>query len=356
MIVIYVSKIVPIRPYPKKREGAKMVSVVREGDETRSLSYRKDKCVGCGICVDICPTDALKSGPLLPIARGIVNMDYVTVDQDKCALCGLCASSCPFEAFEFKINDVDIKENELYPKWKHEAEINDEDCIYCKACETACPQEAITVSRDLPERSKLVSGEIEVDKDTCIYCGICEEMCPAEAIKVDKEDPNVREISIDESKCVYCLVCKRACPTDAIKAVCKSCSYGIYDIDPEDAEISGYSFIDEDTCINCGWCQEICPVDAVTVSKPFEGETIIDEDAECKGESCHACIDVCPCNAVSLVDEKAVINPKFCILCGACAKACPQNRIIIKRDKINMENIRSKSWQRQMNKLVEAGK
>ena len=330
-----------------------MASVIREGENPRSLDYIKNKCVGCGICVDICPTEALRSGPLVPIARGLVNMDYVNVDKNKCALCGLCAASCPFEALEFKIDDVNIKDNELYPKWKHTAEISDEECIYCKACETACPQDAIVVSRDLPERSKLVSGEIEVNKDTCIYCGICEEMCPADAIKVKKEDINNPEISIDTDKCVYCLICKRACPTSAIKAACRSCSYGIYEIDPENAEVTGYSIIDEDAYVNCGWCQEICPVDAAKVTKPFEGDITFVEDAECKGDSCHACVDVCPCNAVSIVDGKSVVNQKFCILCGACAKACPQSIIVINREKMNLENVRSKSWQKQLQKLVE---
>ena len=60
-----------------------MVSVEREGEQKRSLSYRKNKCVGCGICTDICPTEALRLGPLVPIARGLVDMDYVNVDKNK---------------------------------------------------------------------------------------------------------------------------------------------------------------------------------------------------------------------------------------------------------------------------------
>ena len=50
-------------------------------------------------------------------------------------------------------------------------------------------QEAITIARELPDRSKLVSGEIEIDKETCINCGICEEMCPADAIELDYKFP-----------------------------------------------------------------------------------------------------------------------------------------------------------------------
>lgn len=336
--------------------GDKMVAVERNGTQKRSLEYKKEKCVGCGICTDICPTEALKLGPLVPIARGLVDMDYVNVNQDKCALCGLCAASCPFEAFQFKIDDVDIKEHDDYPKWKHQANIDEEKCLYCKACETACPQDAITVTRELPERPKLVSGEIEIDKDTCIYCGICEEMCPAEAIKLNKDKVEDPEITVNEDKCVYCLVCKRACPVTAIKAACRSCSYGTYEINPEDAKISGNAFIDDEKCINCGWCQEICPVDAATVSKPFEGEILYDEDFTCKGDSCHACMDICPCNAISIVDGKSFVDRRFCILCGACAKACPQNGIIINREQVNLENVRSKSWKKQMDKLVEVGK
>jgi 4Fe-4S ferredoxin len=63
------------------------------------------------------------------------------------------------------------------------------------------------------------------------------------------------------------------------------------------------------------------PGDAASVVKPFEGEVIMDT-TECKGESCHACMDVCPCNAASLVDGKSAIEEKFCILCGACSNVC----------------------------------
>jgi 4Fe-4S ferredoxin len=329
-----------------------MASVERQGIQKRSLDYKKEKCVGCGICTDICPTEALKLGPIVPITRGLADMDYVSLNKDKCALCGLCASSCPFDAFEFKIDDVNIKELEGYPQWKHKANIDENICLYCKACEIACPRDAITVSRKLPERSNLVSGEIEIDKETCIYCGICEEMCPAKAISINNEDIESPKISIDEDKCVYCLICKRACPVKAIKAACRACSYGSYEINPEDAEITGYSFITDDLCVNCGWCQEVCPVNAATVSKPFEGEIFFKEDLECKGESCHACMDICPCNAISIVDNKSYIDSRFCILCGACAKACPQQGIEIKRNKMNLENIRSKSWQKHLSSLL----
>ncbi len=84
--------------------------------------------------------------------------------------------------------------------------------------------------------------------------GYVKNSSQAISMKQEKMD---REIKVDENKCVYCLVCKRACPVNAIKAVCSSCSYGDYRLNPEDAKIKGRS-ITQDECVNCGWCQEIC--------------------------------------------------------------------------------------------------
>lgn len=305
-----------------------MVSIDREGKENRSLSHKNEKCVGCGICADLCPTNSIKLGPVLPIARGLLKMDYIKIDKDTCALCGLCASACPFDALDFSINGVNAKELDVYPKWEHEAGIDEENCIYCGSCEKACPRDAIYLKRDLPKVEDLVRGEAEIDLDKCIYCGMCQEMCPAEAISIDENEINSSNpsiasgIQIDQSKCIYCGICKKICPENAIKIVCTTCMERDM---IETPEVTGNIILDEDRCIKCGWCQEICPVDAANVTKPFEGELVMNEDIECKGDSCHACVDVCPCNALSIVDNKSTVNPDMCTLCGACVKACPQD-------------------------------
>ena len=330
-----------------------MNSVKRNGEQIRSLSYLNENCLGCGICAEICPTTAIKLNPILPIARGLLKMDYININEDNCALCGLCASACPFSALEFTINDINIKYMEEYPKWTHNSIIDDDACMYCGACEIACPRDAINVARTLPPRKDLVTGEISIEDEKCISCGICEEMCPAEAITTKRDQKQISDVKVDEKKCVYCLICKRICPADAIKAVCRICSYGEQDLDPKDAEITGNIILSEYSCINCGGCQEICPVDAAKITKPFEGEIIFQEDFECKGETCHACEDVCSCNAIKIEDNKSVVNPKVCVLCGACEKACPQNGIMVNREKMNLENIRSKSWQKILSGLLK---
>lgn len=333
-----------------------MVSIKREGKELRSLEHENDKCIGCGICADMCPTAAMRLGPVLPVARGLLELDLVSINEKKCVLCGLCASSCPFDALQFKIDDVNIKNLNNYPKWTQKAEINEKDCIYCGKCVTACPRDAIFLQRTMPPRKNLVTGETEVDQDKCIYCGMCEEMCPADAINIEKNKPSSNKpyigtkTTIDESKCIYCGICKRICPEDAIKIICTTC---MYRDQITDTKAKGQIILDDNRCINCSWCKEICPVDAARVTKPFEGKITFQEEFECKGDSCHACSDVCPCNAISMVDNHSYINSKFCVLCGACAKACPQKGIIISRHSMKLDNIRSLAWNKRFNSLKE---
>jgi 2-oxoglutarate ferredoxin oxidoreductase subunit delta len=47
----------------------------------------------------------------------------------------------------------------------------------------------------------------------------------------------------------------------------------------------------------------------------------------CKG--CGVCVAFCPKQALSLVKEKARVNPELCILCGMCELYCPDLAISI---------------------------
>jgi NAD-dependent dihydropyrimidine dehydrogenase PreA subunit len=51
----------------------------------------------------------------------------------------------------------------------------------------------------------------------------------------------------------------------------------------------------------------------------------IDPDS-CDG--CGACIDVCPDQAINLIENKAVIDESLCADCGICEDACPQKAIM----------------------------
>lgn len=62
-------------------------------------------------------------------------------------------------------------------------------------------------------------------------------------------------------------------------------------------------------------CDE-CPVSGMLVTPA------------CRGCLMHACKDVCPKDAITIVDHHAVIDKSKCIECGKCTQACPYGAII----------------------------
>lgn len=333
-----------------------MFNVERDGSEIRKLRYDDDICVSCGICADVCPTSSLRLGPIVPIARGLIEMDAISVNSNTCVLCGLCSVACPFGALSLFIDGVNIKDGGNYPYWDIKSEVCEDDCIYCGRCSVACPRDAIIFERNLPKRQDLVRGEISIDDEKCIYCGFCAELCPPGAIDISNVptssvDVVNNSIEVDTTKCVYCGICKRICPEDAITDICSTCMLQ----DQIDVpEITGDTIISKKSCVNCSWCAEICPVDAIDITKPFAGNLglVETEESVCKGDSCHACQDVCSCNAIEIVDGKAVTNLTFCNLCGACIKACPQSIRALTRTSMKLNNINSEAWNECLNKIL----
>jgi pyruvate formate lyase activating enzyme len=61
--------------------------------------YRKERCIGCGECIEQCPRKAIRL-----TAEGVV------ADPSKCDLCQSCANHCPSEAVEFVGRSVTVAE------------------------------------------------------------------------------------------------------------------------------------------------------------------------------------------------------------------------------------------------------
>ncbi len=44
---------------------------------------------------------------------------------------------------------------------------------------------------------------------------------------------------------------------------------------------------------------------------------------------CRKCIDICPAEALTMVDKRIIIDPKACIRCYCCHEVCPASAILV---------------------------
>jgi len=65
------------------------------------LLYTQSKCVNCGLCIDVCPHNALSFD----------ENDLVYVNREKCTACGECVDACPEAALE--LVGVEISDDDL---------------------------------------------------------------------------------------------------------------------------------------------------------------------------------------------------------------------------------------------------
>ncbi len=59
----------------------------------KDVVRNEDRCTHCGLCVGVCPTDALKVNP---------KTRKVEFDDSKCLACELCITACPTWAMELR--------------------------------------------------------------------------------------------------------------------------------------------------------------------------------------------------------------------------------------------------------------
>jgi MauM/NapG family ferredoxin protein len=142
-----------------------------------------NKCIRCGECMKVCPTNALHPTTLEAGLAGIWS-PMLVARVGYCEFnCTLCGQVCPTGAIEeqeveakqqIHIGTAYLDRNRCLPF------ANDRSCI---VCEEHCPtpkkaiwfQEVTVVDRDGNEQ---VLKQPHVDPELCIGCGICETKCP----------------------------------------------------------------------------------------------------------------------------------------------------------------------------------
>ncbi len=245
--------------YSMRVEDDALVYARESVREKRELVYRKDKCVGCWLCYESCPTEAISRNPVGIIENRKEDHPHVVVDPQKCVLCGVCAEVCMFGSFDLRISGSSIVDLS-YPKFQERWEWYEDKCkpkdaankVICKDCEVACPRGALKC--ELIEQDGMLKNTVARDKALCVHCTTCQNVCPEDAIAVEKVFDG--DISVDLEKCQGCGVCVEVCPSKALSMP-----------KPSAGEIATRLAINKDVCVFCGACVNSCPVEALTVKR-----------------------------------------------------------------------------------------
>ena len=88
--------------------------------------YQAIICTQCGICIDVCPTQALSRAK-----NGVVRRDL-----SLCVGCLACVGFCPVGA-----------EHGTAAMRAHPTHVEPFKCVACGACARACPEEALQVTQ-----------------------------------------------------------------------------------------------------------------------------------------------------------------------------------------------------------------
>lgn len=218
------------------------------------LKLDYDGCVGCGICVSICPEEAPKLFPAEVSHGKLMKNALIDVDSTKCTFCGECVVLCPTNALKIEVNSeekIPVVEAEVFPILIKDITVDVRKCdpLCALACQKDCPVEAIDVV--VEKKGEVVEKilDVKVNREKCIFCGRCEIACPQNAIHVRK--PIHGFIRLDTNLCPKgCQVCVDVCPSKAVTL-----------------SQDGKPAVFEEFCIYCGACQESCPERAITVER-----------------------------------------------------------------------------------------
>lgn len=137
-----------------------------------------DQCVGCTVCANKCPTNAITGE----------KKGRHWIDPDLCIDCGVCALWCPYPSITNNRGElvIGVKAKEV-PK----AVVDIDHCTGCVMCIGACPFDAIEIM-DHPDGDWFYKVVTVIDKK-CTGCRLCEEICIKKCIVV----PGVEELLED---------------------------------------------------------------------------------------------------------------------------------------------------------------
>jgi len=210
------------------------------------LELDRIRCVGCELCVAVCPPEAIEFVPGIVEEGQLVRRPTVDIEAQKCHFCGECVIVCPVNALSMTIDGeerIPVWEYEVFPILTKEITWDASKLPKDKADAVVevCPTEVISVQVTRTKTGKVRRvKDVQVDESDCIYCKQCEVACP-EAFSAMHPFEGI--IRLNASLCPSgCQACADICPTDALVM--------------RDGQLA----LDDRFCLYCGACTQVCPV------------------------------------------------------------------------------------------------
>ncbi len=152
-----------------------------------------NKCIGCGTCGEICPTQAITMVERLDLPKVAgQHQQRPVIDYGRCCFCGLCVDTCTTESLkmtkEYIFADSDPNSFILMPEEKWQGQ--DVELAYQKS-ETTDLLDLKRVHMEHIEPDERIKSYIEVvrgyskeqarqEAARCVECGVCTASCPVQ--------------------------------------------------------------------------------------------------------------------------------------------------------------------------------
>ncbi len=99
--------------FPSKHTPPSIKKVMEQGEVSPAVNlpkgfrgkllYDYDKCIGCGMCIKVCPAKALEGYKVMDEKKGRPSQKIVFF-RGRCTFCDECAMVCPVKAIELSQN------------------------------------------------------------------------------------------------------------------------------------------------------------------------------------------------------------------------------------------------------------
>ena len=128
-----------------------------------------DRCVGCGVCLAMCPVGAV-SGE---------KTEFHAVNRLLCIDCGTCGRVCSEGAVDDETGRVVAKvKRSLWEK----PVVDTNACYACENCVAACPVGALAMVDEMLDLT--TNYAVLSEPKRCVSCGWCVSSCQFDAISM----------------------------------------------------------------------------------------------------------------------------------------------------------------------------